>query len=91
MSGRPTFEGAVHVTSRLVVPEPVTVKSTGASGGSFTSVTLTTTVICAVSVPSLPSSAITPMAYTCIGISWLKTCPVATLVCSWPVAESIWK
>ena len=59
MSGRPSFGGAVHVTSRLVVPEPVTVTATGASGGSSTSATFTTTVICA--VRPLPSSATTRM------------------------------
>ena len=87
-----SFGGAVHVTCRLVVPEPVTVTASGASGGSSTSVTLTATAICAVSVPALPSSAITMMSYPVAGaLSWLKTRPVATLVCSWPVAESIWK
>ena len=90
MSGRPAFGGAVHVTCRLVVPEPVTVTATGASGGSFTSVTLTATAICAVRSP-LPSSATTMMSYLFGSFSWLKTRPLATLVCSWPVAESIWK
>ena len=59
MSGRPSFGGAVHVTSRLVVPEPSTVKSPGGPGGSGRSMTSTTTVICA--VRPLPSSATTMM------------------------------
>ena len=55
----PVFVGAVQVTSRLVVDPAVATPRAppGCPGGSFTSVTVIVTVT--VSVPPLPSSALT--------------------------------
>ena len=64
MSGLPLLSGAVQVTSRLsVVPETAeTVGSAGAEGGSSTSAMSMVTAM--VSVPPLPSSALTVTEYS---------------------------
>ena len=58
-TGRPVFDGAVHLTSRLVaLPEvAVTVGASGASGASSPSTTFSVTAI--VAEPPLPSSTLT--------------------------------
>ena len=55
MAGRPVFDGAVQLTSRLVVELDVgdTEGAAGLSGGSSSSVTDTVTVASAWAVPSL--------------------------------------
>ena len=58
MSGRPVFEGAVQLTSRLVVESAVAV-TTGlfiTGGGSFRSVTLIVTADDTVTVPSVTAT-----------------------------------
>ena len=59
MAGRPVFDGAVQLTDRLVVlfATEDTEGAAGRAGGSLTSVTVMVTAI--VSVPLLPSSALT--------------------------------
>ena len=59
MAGRPAFDGAVQLTSRLVADPGVadTEGAAGATGGSFTSVIPIVTAM--VSVSPLPSSAFT--------------------------------
>ena len=58
-AGRPVFDGAVHLTSRLVaLPEVAfTVGASGAIGGSSRSVTFSVTAM--VAEPPLPSSTLT--------------------------------
>ena len=59
ISGRPVFDGAVQLTSKLVALPVVaaTVGASEASGGSFRSVTFSVTAI--VAEPPLPSSTLT--------------------------------
>ena len=66
----PVFVGAVQLTSRLVFDPAVadTVGAAGMPGGSSTSVTVIVTVM--VSVPPLPSSALTMTVWVDLA-SWL--------------------